>query len=80
MYICICNPFTDKDVKKHLSSRATKTTPGKVYSACTNGEKVNCGNCTCELKSMVDHHNNALTIKELNGEMQKTALPEKETV
>lgn len=80
MYICICNPFTDKDVKNHLNAHGDKTTPGKVYSACSGGEKINCGNCTCTLKSMVDTHNNALTIQELNGEMKKSALPEKETV
>lgn len=80
MYICICNPFTDKDVTKHLSLHNKKTTPAQVYKACTGGEKVNCGNCTCMLKDMVDHHNNALTIQELQGEMQKSALPEKETV
>ncbi len=80
MYICICNPFTDKDVQKHLSACGQKTTPGRVYSACSGGEKVNCGNCTCMLKDMVDHHNNTLTIQEISGEMIKTALPEKETV
>lgn len=71
MYVCICNPFTDKDVTKHLESHGQKTTVSRVYSACTEGEKMNCGNCACDLKTMVAHHNNALTIETLSDKMEK---------
>ncbi len=77
MYICICNPFTDKDVKKHLNTHGEKTTVSKVYSACSGGEKMNCGNCACDLKSMVIHHNNAMTIETISDKMEQIAPADK---
>jgi len=80
MYICICNPFTDKDVTNHLGTSNTKTSVKQVYAACSGGEKMNCGTCACDLKSMVDQHNNALTIGHINNQMEKITAKEKETV
>lgn len=77
MYICMCNPFTDKDVKKHFEESGKKTTMVETYSACSGGEKMNCGSCTSSLKSMVDHHNNEITIRTLEKALPQT---EKETV
>ncbi len=80
MYLCLCNPFTDKDVAAHLSVSG-KCSMKSVYSACSGGEKMNCGNCACELKSMVDTHNNALTISEISVQMDQAAekSPARET-
>lgn len=83
MYVCLCNPFTDKDVAAHLSASG-KSTIKSVYSACSGGEKMNCGNCACDLKSMVDTHNNTLTISDLSKKMDQaledTPVLESETV
>lgn len=60
MYICLCNPFTDKDVKTALEDTSTgRKTPGKVYKACSGGQKPCCGTCICMLKDMVANHNAA---------------------
>ncbi len=80
MYVCMCNPFTDKDVSNHLLTLGCKTTLGKTYQACSGGAKMNCGSCSCELKKMVDTHNNALTIENISDNMQKTLQDAKETV
>lgn len=69
MYICICNPFTDKDVKDHLQSCAGKTSVSSVYKACSGGEKMNCGNCACDLKDMVVQHNNVRTIENISDKI-----------
>lgn len=53
MYVCLCNPFTDKDVQKALSDTNVKKTAGSVYKACTGGEKPCCGTCICMLREMV---------------------------
>ena len=79
MYICLCNPFTDKDVSEHLSESG-KTRVKEVYSACSGGESMNCGSCACTLQSMVDKHNNTITIDALSQEMQKCKNKAKETV
>lgn len=53
MYVCCCNPFTDRDVKAVIGSGATKNTPGQIYKACTGGKKPNCGNCVCMIKDIM---------------------------
>lgn len=80
MYVCICNPFTDKTVKTHLQSCSGKVKVSDTYTACSGGEKMNCGTCACELKKMVDTHNNGLTIEAINDQMTKVTEQEKETV
>ncbi len=79
MYICLCNPFTDKDVQEHLGDTG-KTTVKEVYAACSGGESMNCCSCACEMKAIVDTHNNALTINALSDQMQKIADTTKEPV
>lgn len=79
MYICICNPFTDKDVEKHLQE-CGKTRAKDVYKACSGGESMNCGSCACDLQAIIDKHNNTLTIHELSDQMQQCTETEKEVV
>ncbi len=60
MYICLCNPFSDKKVKDHLSCQSGKTTVSAVYGACSNGEKPECCACMQALKDLVKTHNRTL--------------------
>ncbi len=78
MYVCICNPFTDKDVNAYLVTKTGKTNTKDVYTACSDGESMNCGTCACELKKMVDTHNNTQTIKALSDTLDKITLQTKE--
>lgn len=78
MYICLCNPFTDKDVMRHLDGVNQKVKTKDVYKACSGGSSMNCGTCACELKSMVNDHNNNITINALTKDMRKVADTEKE--
>lgn len=57
MYICLCNPFSDRDVQKYLAENGdTPATVGKVYRACSNGEKPQCCSCIQTLKDIVSSH------------------------
>lgn len=56
MYVCLCNPFTDKDVKRVLDSGTVKKTPGAVYKACSGGVKPCCASCTCMVKDIMQAH------------------------
>ena len=56
MYICNCNPFTDKDLDKALSDDNILKTPSNVYKACSGGEVPCCGTCICEIKERVSDH------------------------
>tara|TARA_R110001592_G_scaffold20926_9_gene84627 strand:+ start:12687 stop:12929 length:243 start_codon:yes stop_codon:yes gene_type:complete len=80
MYVCICNPFTDQDVDQHLQSQCCKTTVNATYTACTDGESMNCCSCAPLLKKMVDTHNNALTIEAMTDQMEHARQQTKETV
>lgn len=67
MYVCLCNPFTDRDVKAALDTLCPgeKKTAGAVYKACTGGQKPCCGSCVCVLKEMVANHNNAASLADV---------------
>lgn len=80
MYVCICNPFTETDVIDHLESHGQKTRVKDVYAACSGGEKMNCGSCSCDLKQMVDTHNNGLTIGEISDKIEHIYIKQKEPV
>lgn len=56
MYVCMCNPFTDKDVKNALNDSRVKKSAAHVYKACSGGEKPCCGSCVCMVKDMVAAH------------------------
>lgn len=58
MYICLCNPFTDKDLDSALKNDAVEKKTAQIYKACSGGEKPGCGTCLCEIKDRIDTHNN----------------------
>ncbi len=53
MYVCLCNPFTDKDVQNALSDASVKKSPAQIYKACSGGEQPCCGTCLCMIREMV---------------------------
>ncbi len=56
MYVCMCNPFTDKDVKNALQDDSVKKSAAHVYKACSGGQSPCCGSCVCMVKDMVATH------------------------
>jgi bacterioferritin-associated ferredoxin len=73
MYICICNPFSDKSVQRFLKDKNQKVTVASVYKECSGGEKPQCGTCLDTVKDLVREHNSKVTVDSL-----KTRLPETE--
>ena len=62
MYICLCNPFSDRDVKAFFQkNKGEKPTVGNVYKACSEGEKPQCCNCIETLKEVISECNQAET-------------------
>lgn len=60
MFICLCNPFSDKKAKAHLEKQEPGTASvSKTYHACSGGEKPNCCQCLESLKELVKTHNKA---------------------
>lgn len=57
MYICMCNPFTDKDLSNALKDGSAPKKTADLYKACSGGEKPNCGTCLCEIRERLDAHN-----------------------
>ena len=57
MYICLCNPFSVKDVRKHLDEHGKIARVTDVYTSCSDGEKPNCCKCLETLKEIVTDHN-----------------------
>ena len=57
MYVCLCNPFSDKKVREHLNGSEGKARVSDVYTACTDGEKPQCCSCMQTLKDIVHSHN-----------------------
>lgn len=78
MYVCMCNPFTDKDVKKALDDPAVRNTPAQVYKSCSGGKGPNCGSCMCYVKDMIVDHQSALGVRKIIEELPE--LTEAETV
>lgn len=61
MFVCLCNPFSDKKVKAHLESQGSSTV-SKTYSACSGGESPNCCQCLETLKDIVKDHNKTAAV------------------
>jgi len=61
MFVCLCHPFSDKTVKKHLESKGCRSTVSETYSACSDGETPNCCQCLETLKDIVKDHNKTVT-------------------
>lgn len=70
MYICLCNPFSDRDVRDFLSKQDSKTSVSQAYRSCSGGEKPCCGNCLPELRDMVRDHNATATVRAMEREFQ----------
>ncbi len=77
MYVCMCNPFTDKDVKKALENPDVRNTPAQIYKACS-GKGPNCGSCMCMVKDMIVEHQSALGVQRLMEDLPE--LAETETI
>lgn len=65
MYVCMCNPFTDKDVKKALENPAVRNTPAQIYKTCSGGKGPNCGSCMCFVKDMIVDYHSALGVQKI---------------
>jgi len=57
MYVCMCNPFSDKDLDGVLKDDKIAKKTSAVYSACSGGEKPCCGTCICEINDKIKAHN-----------------------
>jgi bacterioferritin-associated ferredoxin len=57
MYVCLCHPFSDKKVKKHLDEKGSRANVSETYRACSGGENPNCCQCLETLKDIVKTHN-----------------------
>lgn len=64
MYVCLCNPFTDKDVKAALENPEVRNTPAQIYKSCA-GTGPNCGSCMCMVKDMIVDHQSALGVQKI---------------
>ena len=69
MYVCMCNPFTDKDVKNALENPCVPNTTAQIYKACSGGNGPNCGSCMCTIKSMIVDHQSALGVQKLKEDL-----------
>ena len=50
MYVCLCNGFTCRDVRRAIGGGARSV--GGVYRAC--GVKPNCGRCKDAIRELLD--------------------------
>jgi len=62
MYVCTCNPFSDKTVKTAFDQAAAKServTLSQIYRQCSSGQEINgnCHACAPMLADMVRDHN-----------------------
>lgn len=69
MYVCLCNPFTDKDVKSALENPEVRNTPAQIYKTCSGGKGPNCGSCMCFVKDMIVDHHAALGVQRLKEDL-----------
>ena len=69
MYICICNPFSDKDVKEFLAKQEGPAAVKEVYRSCSGGESPCCGTCIPTLRDMVREHNNRVAVREMGDKI-----------
>jgi bacterioferritin-associated ferredoxin len=69
MYVCLCNPFTDKDIKSALDNPSVRNTPAQVYKACSGGVQPCCGSCVCMIKDMIVEHQSARGVQKIIEDM-----------
>lgn len=66
MYICLCNPFSDKSVQNYLNNNNDKVTVSGVYKECSGGQSPQCRTCIDLIKDMVREHNRKVTVRHLS--------------
>jgi bacterioferritin-associated ferredoxin len=66
MYVCLCNPFSDKSVQKFLVTQDNKVTVSGVYKECSGGQSPQCRTCIDQIKDMVREHNRKVTVRNLS--------------
>ncbi len=76
MYVCLCNPFTDKDVKAALEDPCVRNTPAQIYKKCSGGTGPNCGSCLCQVKDMIVEHQSALGVQKIKEDLPGLAETE----
>ena len=76
MYVCMCNPFTDKDVKNALENPEVRNTPAQVYKACSGGNGPNCGTCIHFVKDMIVDHHSALGVQKIIDDLPEHTCAE----
>lgn len=69
MYMCLCNPFSDKDVRKALDNPDIKNTPAQIYKRCSGGQSPGCGTCLCAIKDMIVDHQATLGLQKLKNDL-----------
>lgn len=69
MYMCLCNPFTDKDVRKALESPDVRNTTAQVYKACSGGNRPECATCIHALQCMIVDHQSTLGVQKLKEDL-----------
>ena len=73
MYVCICNPFTDKDVKSALEDPCVKNTPAQIYKTCSGGNGPHCGSCMNMVKNLIVDHQSAIGVQRLIEDLPEIA-------
>lgn len=76
MYICMCNPFTDKDVTKALENPDVKNTTAHIYKECSGGNGPSCGTCINAIKGMIVDHQSAIGVERLKQDLPEYAAEE----
>lgn len=79
MYVCMCNPFTDKDVKSALENPDVRNTPAQIYKCCSGGESPNCGTCINAIKCMIVDHQATSALQKLIEDLPELTEAELET-
>ncbi len=74
MYVCLCNPFSDKDVTNALKDPNVRNTPAQIYKACSGGVKPCCGSCVCAIKDMIVDHHATLGVEKLKEDLPDTVF------
>lgn len=76
MYVCLCNPFTDKDVKSALENPGVRNTAAQIYKSCSGGSGPNCGSCMCLVKDMIVNHHAKQGVQKIKQDLPDFVQPE----
>lgn len=78
MWVCHCNPFSDKDVRKCLDGKKGESARvSEVYKCCSGGNKPNCASCIPFLQELVMDHNRDVAVADLRKSVEEHAPCEK---